>query len=49
MQREQLKMAIEATLELPVDLIIRSEDETPTAFQWIAKSCATAIMDGGIS
>ncbi|MCI5133592.1 MAG: nucleotidyltransferase domain-containing protein [Candidatus Electrothrix sp. AW2] len=49
MQRVRLKMAIEAALELPVDLVIRSEDETPTAFQRIAKSCATAIMDGGIS
>ena len=46
MQRARLKIAIEAALELPVDLVIRSEDETPTAFQRIAKSCATSIMDG---
>ncbi len=45
MERARLKMAIEAALGLPVDLVVRAEDEAPTAFQRIAKSCATAIMD----
>ncbi|MCI5129973.1 MAG: nucleotidyltransferase domain-containing protein [Candidatus Electrothrix sp. EH2] len=45
MQRARLKMAIEAVLGLPVDLVVYSENETPTAFQRIAKSRSTAIMD----
>lgn len=47
MQRARLKMAIETAVGLPVDLVVRSEDTRPTAFQRIAKLHSAVLMDGG--
>ncbi|CAK8711670.1 hypothetical protein GCAAIG_00970 [Candidatus Electronema halotolerans] len=47
MQRVRMKMAIEAALGLPVDLVVREENQTPTAFQRLAKLRSTLLMDEG--
>jgi len=47
MQRARLKMAIESAVGLPVDLVVRAEDKTPTAFQRIAKLHSAILIDGG--